>query len=395
MSVSGFPSSLMDAKDANMLDSIAHEPFDFLKGKSVVVTGATGFIGGWLSAALVRLGARVSAWGRSPFHAECPMALLGIDGVAPCAVDVTDSDEVARVVDFAEPDLVVHLAAQTSVRHCLKDPRGAFQTNAIGTLNVLEAVRTCRGVPRIIVCSSHMALRETCLSDFRALDEYELPCSCDPYGTSKAAAELFARCYAQTCLAGDNRVAVVRFANAFGFGDRLEDRVVQRFVKAAKESGRIELGWRCNGRQFIYVTDLVRGLLCVAERLLSPPSGRDSSHSAPATKPLVYHFAVEQYEDPRYPFIRMDSLAYQVGVLSGAHVDARLAQDYAPGEREVQALSCQHTRKALGWDPRVSLAEGIRRLLEWHEAKAFPRAHAHAGMVSLMRAEVESILRMR
>jgi CDP-glucose 4,6-dehydratase len=366
-----------------------------MNGTSVLVTGATGFIGSWLTAALALAGARVSAWGREPFRDDSPVALSGLVGLRPLAVDVTDYDAVRRAVASEQPELVVHLASRTSVRQCHDDPRGAFLVNAMGTLNLLEALRTEKVAPRVIVCSSHMASGRTDPAGIHAVDEREPPYSGDAYGTSKAASELIASSYHVSCLSGGYRIAVVRFANVFGFGETHDDRVIPKFVRSAVNRHRIDLAYRLNGRQFVFVTDVVRGLLRVAHQLSLPDADCAKSGATRLPGPVVppvYHFAIEQYGTEDQAFIRMHDLARLVSTQTGAEVDAERAQDYAPQERQVQCLSCRRTRDELGWEPAVSLIDGIRLLVEWHRARALPEQEGRGTMVRLVSTAMQQVV---
>jgi nucleoside-diphosphate-sugar epimerase len=310
-------------------------------------------------------------------------------------VDVTDYDAVRRAVASEQPELVVHLASRTSVRQCHDDPRGAFLVNAMGTLNLLEALRTEKVAPRIIVCSSHMASGRTDPAGIHAVEEHEPPCSGDPYATSKAAAELIARSYHESSLSAARRIAVVRFANVFGFGETHDDRVIPKFVRGAVDRHRIDLAYRLNGRQFIFVTDVVSGLLRVAHQLSLPdPDFAKWGATRPPGPgvPPVYHFAIEHYGNEGQAFIRMHELARLVSAQTGGEVDAEHAQDYASREREVQCLSCRRTRDELGWEPAVSLIEGIRLLVEWHAARALPEPERRETMVRLVSTAMQQVV---
>jgi CDP-glucose 4,6-dehydratase len=367
-----------------MSETTCQSVLDSLNGTSVLVTGATGLIGSWVTAALALAGARLSLWGQQPFHEQSPVVLLGLNGLRPRAVDIKDYEAVHRAVDSAQPEIVVHLAARTSVRQCLDDPYGAFLVNTVGTLNLIEALRAAKATTRTILSSTHMALTRTDLANVRGFGEDEPPTSGDPYGTSKAASELIARCYHDSVLSPDQRTAVVRFANVFGFGDRQESRVISRFIRNAIDHRRITLTCRSNGRQFLFVTDAVKGLLKLVGRLQQPDL-------AARTLP-VYHFAVEQYGTEGEGFIRMHALARTVGLLTGATVDIQDAPEFAPNEREVQWLSCNRTRQELDWEPTVSLAEGIRLLVEWHRAEALPKPDEHRTRAQLVADAIKQVV---
>ncbi len=346
--------------------------FDWHNTK-VLVTGASGFKGAWICAALVQMGAKVYGTVRNQQNPGSAYRMLGLeDRVVAVSVDVSDRQEVYDLVNSVEPDAIFHLAAKALVPVGLRDPRRTFDVNINGTLNLIEACRRLKVGSRMLVCSTDHVFGNVPQEDIPSggFDERSRVSYGGPYDTSKAAMELLVRSYHFTFWSEVPAIGITRCANVFGFGDTNPRRVVPLFVSSAKEKKRIPLRFRKNGRQFIYVADCVTGYIRAMESLnegggrakigLSRPDQR-----SPFTP--TFHFSIEDYEKTRHPYIEMESLANLAASLFNAKVDGSESIDYAANENRIQALNCAATRKALRWKPETTLREGLRKLGEWYE----------------------------
>lgn len=370
---------------------------DCLHGKSVLITGHNGFLGGWLSAALTTVGAHVRGWSHEREPVWSPGQFLGIQNPVVSAVDIVDGAAVIGALRVADADLIVHLAGRTNVSACLKEPRAAFETNGVGTLNLLEAVRALGLRSKFVLASSDAALGNIEASRLpeRGMDERQPPAFGEPYGTSKAVAELIASCYQTTYFGDRSTVAIVRFANAFGYGDPNARRVIPQFVLGALTEGVVRLKYRLNGRQFIYLTDLVAGFLAVCRWLLAagPTEHSPASINGDFTrKPAVFHLASTNYPNTKEPFARMKDLAELVCATAGGRVDGTGSVDYAPNENRVQALNCDRTEALLGWHPSVLLPEGVALMTGWYSELRAPARSGDAGQARLVVKAMEQIV---
>ena len=196
---------------------------DLYAGRRVFVTGHTGFKGSWLSAWLLALGARAAGFSlgvpTTPSHFE---ALDLHHRMEDLRGDIRDRSAVtAAMQDFA-PEVVFHLAAQALVRRSYEDPAVTIATNALGTLNVLEAVRACPSVKAVVVITSDKCYRnEEWVWGYRETDHLG---GADPYSASKGCAEIIAHSYFQSFFADGPACATVRAGNVIGGGDWAEDR---------------------------------------------------------------------------------------------------------------------------------------------------------------------------
>jgi CDP-glucose 4,6-dehydratase len=317
-------------------------------GRVVLVTGAQGFIGSWLTERLLDLGAAVvvpqrDVPARSRFQAE------GLDHRCQLVqADVTDFQAMLRVLLEHQVSAVVHLAAQAIVGIANAAPLSTFETNVRGTYTVLEACRVSRGdgvsIERIIVASSD-----------KAYGEIDLPYREDallqpryPYDVSKASADMIARSFACTFAMP---IAVTRLANVYGGGDFNFDRLVPDTVRALVRGARPVL--RSDGtaeRDFIYVEDAVNAYLAVAASLGDPSMyGRPWNAGSGRSYPVLE--VVQELID-----------------ISGREVEPDIRGSGTPhGEIDRQWLDATVIRERLGWQPQWDLRRGLEATYRWYE----------------------------
>jgi CDP-glucose 4,6-dehydratase len=317
-------------------------------GRRVLVTGAYGMLGASLSRALIDLGSSVVVLRRG----ERPRSALTLDGTeARCTVvhgDLLDADLLERTVVEHAVDSVVHLAAQTIVPTAIKSPRSTFETNVRGTWNVLEACRI-HAVERTIVASSDKAYGD---SDILPLTE-DLPlrAAAHPYDASKAAADLIARSYAHTY---GLPVVVTRLANIYGPGDQNPSRLIPESVAAVLE-GRAPVV-RSDGspeRDFLYVTDAVSAYLAISDLL---DLGRDSP---------AWGAALNAGGGTPHRAIDVVRSVCAAGGRPDLEPDVR-GTGRLNGEIDRQWVDSSLLRALTGWEPQVTLEEGLQRTIAWY-----------------------------
>ncbi len=322
-------------------------------GHPVLVTGADGLIGSWLAKALLDAGARVVVVRRDE-PAISSLALLGLAGrVDVVRGDICEHGLVARALNEYEVESVFHLAAQTLVGAAIRSPVATFETNIRGTWSVLEACRLA-GVQRVIVASSDKAYGSTGELPYR---EAQPLAPAYPYDVSKAASDMLARCYWHTF---GLPVAVTRLANVYGGADTNPSRLVPEAVCAALSGRRPVI--RSDGspeRDFLYVEDAVRAYLAIWAAL-----GREQARG-------------EAYNagggDPH----RVLDVVSLVCRLAGSSVDPEIRGTGVPhGEIDRQWVDCTKLRELTGWEPALSLEEGLERTVQWY------RTHPIAWMPS-------------
>lgn len=316
-----------------------------VNGRSVLVTGAFGLLGSWLVKALLEGGARVVAVRRDE-PTTSSLELLGLDReVTVVHGDICDPGLVARALADYEVDSVFHLAAQTLVGVANRSPAPTFETNVRGTWLVLEACRL-HGAERVVVASSDKAYGAQPQLPYR---EDQPLLGRHPYDVSKAASDMLARSYWH---AFELPVAVTRCANLYGGGDTNASRLIPEAVCAAL-AGRAPV-IRSDGspeRDFLYVEDAVRAYLAIWEAL-GDGRGRGEAFNAGGGEPR-----------------RVADVVALVCRLTGSGVGSDIrGAGTPPGEIDRQWVDSTKLRELTGWEPLVTLEDGLERTIEWYRA---------------------------
>ena len=205
----------------------------FYKNKRVFLTGHTGFKGSWLAKILVDAGAEVTGYSLAAPTEPALFALSGIEREMHSVIgDVRDAEHLSQVFRAARPEVVLHLAAQPIVRESYRDPRGTYETNVMGTVNLLECVRQSDTVASFLNVTTDKVYenKEWCWGyrENEPLDGY------DPYSNSKSCSELVTHSYAKSFLAEQGvAVSTARAGNVIGGGDFAQDRIVPDCIRAA------------------------------------------------------------------------------------------------------------------------------------------------------------------
>ncbi len=315
----------------------------------VLVTGAHGLLGAWLTAGLLDAGHRVVAIRRDE-PAASALVLMGLaDKVDTVRGDICEEGLVARALNEYEVSSVFHLAAQTLVGTANHSPRSTFETNVRGTWMLLEACRA-HGTASVIVASSDKAYGRQTELPYR---ETQALTPTFPYDVSKAAADLITRSYWHTF---GLPVAVTRFANLYGGGDTNRSRLIPEAVGAALE-GRAPV-IRSDGspeRDFLYVQDAVAAYLAIWRAVLAGQGGGEAFNAGGGRSHRV-----------------SDVVDLICRLAGGALTPEIRGQGTPHGEIDRQWVDSGKLRELTGWAPQVSLEDGLGRTIAWY--REHPRA---------------------
>ena len=316
------------------------------RDRRVFLTGATGLIGGHLTAKLLELGADVVAltrdWAPHSLFARQDLAAR----VSIVGGDCTDFALLKRTLAEYEIQTVFHLAAQTLVGVANADPLTTLETNVAGTYRLLEAARQLPRSPDIVLASSDKAYGESETLPYTEDTRLE---GRQPYAVSKSCADLIAQAYAQTY---DLPVAITRCGNFYGPGDLNWNRIVPGTIRSAL-AGEAPVV-RSSGqhlRDYIYVTDGVSAYLTLAQALSERPALRGAAFNFGSNAPVSVLNLVEQI------LIACGRADLQPLVLNQAH-----------NEIVNQSLDASKARQELGWRAEFGLERGLAETVGWYRA---------------------------
>lgn len=322
---------------------------EFWQDKTVLVTGHTGFKGGWLSLWLQRLGARVHGYSLpaatrpSLFH-EARVA----EGMTHVEGDIRDLPHLKSALDRAQPEIVFHLAAQALVRQSYLDPADTMTTNVIGTMNVLEAVRNTPSVKAVVVVTS-----DKCYENrewHQPYREHEAMGGHDPYSASKACTEILTASWRASFMADKSiAVATARAGNVIGGGDWSADRLVPDALRAWQQGAPLPVRYPQAVRPWQHVLEPLAGYLLLAENLYRG-DGAEAWNFGPSDA------------DMRPVGALLDGLAKLWG--GGASWQTDMRQH--PHEAGLLRLDSSKARNQLGWRPKLDIDRALELTSGWH-----------------------------
>jgi CDP-glucose 4,6-dehydratase len=236
-------------------------------GRSVFVTGHTGFKGAWLSEWLVTMGADVTGYALGPPTDPNLFDAIELRGrIRHVVADIRDRDRLLAEMQATQPSVIFHLAAQAIVRRAYAEPRETFETNIMGTVNVLEAARACRSVRAVVIVTSDKCYENHDSDEpFRETDAMG---GRDPYSASKGCAELVTAAYRESFFSDGVGLASVRAGNVIGGGDWASDRIVADCVRALAAGQRVAVRNPDAVRPWQHVLEPLSGYLQLGSLML-------------------------------------------------------------------------------------------------------------------------------
>lgn len=345
-------------------------------GKRVFVTGQTGFKGAWLCALLKRLGAQVTGFALEPPSTPSAFAQCGIaaDLVTDHRGDICDAAALSRAMALAQPDVVLHLAAQALVRESYTRPVDTFATNVMGTVNLLEAVRATPSVRAVVIVTTDKCYENReWIHPYREADPLG---GDDPYAASKACTELVAGSYRASFLARAPRpvaLATARAGNVIGGGDWATDRLVPDCIRAFAGGRPVVLRNPGAVRPWQHVLDALSGYLVLAEHLLAPDS----------MAAQAWNFGPIAGDERT-----VHEVASRVAAIWKGQAEMRIEPDAAaPHEANLLRLDSTKARVRLGWKPRWDADAALSHTVAWYEAW-----HSGADLRAVLDGQIDAYL---
>ncbi len=331
---------------------------DFFSGRRVFVTGHTGFKGSWLCLWLHLLGAEVTGYALAPPTNPSLFEDCRIDGLVRSVIaDIRDGDRLTGAMQSAAPDVVIHMAAQALVRESYRSPVETYGVNVMGTVNVLESVRSLPDVKAVLVVTSDKCYENRgWVWGYR---ENEPLGGYDPYSSSKACAELVTASYRNAFCNPEDQgshgaaLASARAGNAIGGGDWAKDRLIPDCLRAFMDGKPVTIRNPGAVRPWQHVLEPLGGYLLLIQKLCSDR----------ATYGGGWNFGPDDREARTVEWIVRRICASWEG---GAQYD--IDSRAHPHEAHYLKLDCSKARSELGWHPRWSTEEAVDKVMEWVDA---------------------------
>lgn len=323
----------------------------FWAGRRVFLTGHTGFKGAWLSLWLQSLGAKVTGFSNGVPTTPSLYELARVeDGMESAAGDVRDAAAIARALAGCEPEVVIHMAAQPFVRRSFAEPAATYETNVMGTVNLLEAVRGAAGVRAVVNVTT-----DKCYENREwewGYREDEPMGGHDPYSSSKGAAELITSAYRRSFFSDPDgpRLASARAGNVIGGGDWGEDRLVPDLMRAALAGETAQIRNPNSIRPWQHVINPLGGYLVLAQAIWEDPEQARGWNFGPS-------------EEEARP---VGWLIERLAELWPERVKWTLDAGPHPHEANYLKLDSSLARTRLGWRPLVTLEPGLTETAAWY-----------------------------
>jgi CDP-glucose 4,6-dehydratase len=345
----------------------------FWRGRDVLITGHTGFKGGWLSIWLEMMGARIHGYALAPptqpslFDVAAVSRVLATDARG----DLADSARFSDALRAVAPEIVFHLAAQPLVRESYDRPVETFRTNVLGTVHVLESCRHVNSVRAVVVVTTDKVYQNReWVHPYREMDRLG---GADPYSASKAAAELVTESYRASFFAGVNgaaRVASARAGNVIGGGDWGKDRLLPDCIRAFCDGKPVALRYPGAVRPWQHVLEPLSGYLVLAERLAT---GSDTA------APSAWNFGPDGTDDAAVADVaRMAAAEWS----DDASFIETPSGDALP-EMGLLRIDSSRARAQLGWRSRWTVRQAVAQTVAWHRAR-----EGGADMLSYTRDQI-------
>jgi len=335
------------------LGAVAKMTLDFYKNKKVFLTGHTGFKGAWLCQILLKAGAEVTGYALEPPTTPSLFYKIALEKrMRSVIADIRNRDRLIQAVRDAKPDIVFHMAAQPLVRLSYREPAATYETNVMGTVNILEAVRLTSSIKSFVnVTTDKVYENKEWHWGYR---ENENLCGFDPYSNSKSCSELVTYSYRNSFFDKKEAPAVstARSGNVIGGGDYAEDRVIPDCIRAMETGTEIVIRNPHSTRPYQHVLECLSGYLLLAKKQCDDKSIEGAYNFGPDDESCVI-----------------------TGKLAGLFCDAwgqgaawRIQGDGGPHEANFLKLDCSKSKAVLGWKPYWDIKTAVEKTVEFVKA---------------------------
>jgi CDP-glucose 4,6-dehydratase len=323
--------------------------------KKVLITGHTGFKGSWLALWLSQMGAKITGYSLQPHTSPNHFQLLGLN-ITSVIGDIRDADKLKQIFTEQQPEIIFHLAAQAIVRLSYREPVETFSSNVIGTVNVLEAARTCDSIRAVVIVTSDKCYENRewpwAYREIDALGGY------DPYSASKGCAEIVTSCWQNSFFNSKDYgkthqtlLASARAGNVIGGGDWAADRLIPDIMRAVNQNEKVKIRNPQTIRPWQHVMEPLNGYLLLGQKLLE---GR---------KEFAETWNFGPSEEGNITVGEIVHQAKRVWPKIDYEIDQSLNQ---PHEAGMLRLDCSKARTKLEWIPVWTSQNTIEKTAQWY-----------------------------
>jgi CDP-glucose 4,6-dehydratase len=325
----------------------------FWQGKNVLITGHTGFKGGWLSLWLQSLGAQVTGFALPAHTSPNLFQLVNVGaGMTSIIGDVKDFDSLYLAIKKHKPEIIFHLAAQSLVSESYANPLETFNTNILGTVNLFEAVRQTDTVKALVNVTTDKCYENNFQK--KTYQENDRLGGYDPYSSSKACAELVTASYRQSFFNARVGVATARAGNVIGGGDWSADRLVPDIMRAYTAKIPLQIRYPDAVRPWQFILEPLQGYLLLAKKL----------YLQPEVFAQAWNFGPEEGDTKSVRWITEYLLSCGLkNALNPVFLDTNTIH-----ESHYLKLDCSKAKEKLEWNPRWQLEKALQETLKWYQA---------------------------
>lgn len=332
----------------------------FWHGKKIFMTGHTGFKGSWFSLWLQNAGAELTGYSlEAPTEINLFEMAQVQKGMNSIKGDVRDLDNLKKAIKAANPDIIIHMAAQSLVRLSYDEPVETYATNVMGTVNILEAARQSSNAKVVLNVTTDKCYENNGqLSGYRENDTLG---GYDPYSNSKACSELVTSAYRSSFFRNKKNpqghgaaVASARSGNVIGGGDWAKDRLFTDIITAFEEGRPVSVRYPNAVRPWQHVLEPLNGYAMLVEKLYA--HGKDYAEG--------WNFGPDN-EDAK----PVSWLVEQMTTAWGGKQTWKNEEKPQPHEADLLKLDCTKAKTRLGWTPRWKIGKALSTIVEWHKAR--------------------------
>jgi CDP-glucose 4,6-dehydratase len=328
--------------------------FPFYKNRKILITGHTGFKGTWLCNVLLHAGANITGYALAP--STDPSLFVDTDlekHIRSIIADIRDKEKLIKVIKEVKPEIVFHLAAQPLVRFSYREPAVTFETNVMGTVNILEALRLTSSVRSFInVTTDKVYENREWHWGYR---ENENLCGFDPYSNSKSCSELVTYSYRNSFFNNENSPAVstARSGNVIGGGDYAEDRIIPDCIRAVNAKKEIIVRNPDSIRPYQHVLECLSGYLLLAKKQYDDKTFEGAYNFGPDEESCV----------------TTGNLAGLFCTAWGQDAAWKAKKDGDQHEANFLKLDCSKSKTVLNWKPRWNIKTAVEKTVEFAKIK--------------------------